>query len=195
MQRRHIPIFPLNILPLQDEVIPLHIFEPRYRQLLEDVVKNDMDFGILFVSPENEERVGTLVNLVSVIKKYPTGESDIVVKGGESFILDRYYKNYKDKLYSGAEVVMLENEEDDSLDELIAENFHRYSKLINSNYDEAYVTIHDLANTLELENQDRVKYLKILDKAKKEKFLLKHLKYRLYILEQEIKYKNSYSLN
>lgn len=41
-----IPIFPLAIFPLPGEMVPLHIFEPRYRQLLEDAEKRDIAFGI-----------------------------------------------------------------------------------------------------------------------------------------------------
>lgn len=195
MTKSNIPIFPLNILPLPEEVVPLHIFEPRYRQLLEDIEKNDEAFGILFVSPDNGDRVGTVVKLISIIKKYPTGESDIVVKGQGSFIVSKYYRNFKDKLYAGAEVIALEPDPIEIVNDQLANSYSEYRKLINPAYENTEESINDIANALELENADRVKYLKTLDKDKKERFLLERLKYRLFILEQEIKSKNIFSLN
>jgi Lon protease-like protein len=63
-----IPMFPLSIFSLPGEIIPLHIFEPRYRQLLEDAEANDMAFGIYFNHVSNSEKLGSLVKLESVIK-------------------------------------------------------------------------------------------------------------------------------
>ncbi|MEY4930630.1 MAG: hypothetical protein RI909_1354, partial [Bacteroidota bacterium] len=71
-----IPMFPLSIFPLPGEMVPLHIFEPRYRQLLEDAEKKDITFGIYYNHTTNSEKLGSLVKLESVIKRYKTGESD-----------------------------------------------------------------------------------------------------------------------
>ncbi|MCX7637772.1 MAG: hypothetical protein N2044_08015 [Cyclobacteriaceae bacterium] len=51
-----IPMFPLAILPLPGELVPLHIFEPRYRQLLQDAEQHDIGFGIYFNHEVNTER-------------------------------------------------------------------------------------------------------------------------------------------
>ncbi len=75
-----IPMFPLSLLPLPGELVPLHIFEPRYKQLLEDAENADIHFGIYFNNTINEEKIGSLMKLESVIKRYPRGESDIIVK-------------------------------------------------------------------------------------------------------------------
>ena len=72
-----IPMFPLTIFPLPGEMVPLHIFEPRYRQLLQDAEERDISFGIYFNHTLNTEKLGSLVKLESVIKRYDGGESDI----------------------------------------------------------------------------------------------------------------------
>jgi len=64
-----IPMFPLSILPLPGELVPLHIFEPRYKQLLQDAESDDTSFGIFFNSTINTEKVGSLMKLESVIKR------------------------------------------------------------------------------------------------------------------------------
>ncbi|HEU5291530.1 MAG TPA: LON peptidase substrate-binding domain-containing protein, partial [Cyclobacteriaceae bacterium] len=96
-----IPMFPLSLLPLPGELVPLHIFEPRYRQLLQDAEADDISFGIFFTNTINLEKIGSLMKLESVIKRYPTGEADIVVKCIDTFTMDKLYRTFKSKLYPG----------------------------------------------------------------------------------------------
>src|SRR5438105_395123 len=99
-----IPVFPLSIFPLPGELVPLHIFEPRYKQLLTDAETKDISFGIYFTHVSNTEKIGSIVKLESVIKRHETGESDIIVKCTDLFHLNRMFRNFKDKLYPGGEV-------------------------------------------------------------------------------------------
>lgn len=82
-----IPLFPLRILPLPAELVPLHIFEPRYKQPLQDVESRDIRFGIYFDHPLNDLRIGSLMRLETVTKRYPNGELDIIVKCEDIFFL------------------------------------------------------------------------------------------------------------
>ena len=100
-----IPIFPLAILPLPGELVPLHIFEPRYQQLLDDAETRDISFGIYYRDDANNKQIGALVKLESVIKRYPNGQADIIVKGLDLFEMQVFFQTYKDKLYPGGEVV------------------------------------------------------------------------------------------
>src|SRR3954463_123054 len=99
-----IPMFPLSIFPLPAELVPLHIFEPRYRQLLIDAEERDMTFGIYFNHTMNAEKLGSLVKLESIIKRYDGGESDIIVKCQDLFRMETLFRTFKDKLYPGGEV-------------------------------------------------------------------------------------------
>ena len=91
----HIPMFPLSILPIPGELVPLHIFEPRYKQLLQDLETGDITFGIFFNHAMNERKIGSLMRLESVLKRYPGGESDIIVKCEEIFFMDTLYRNFR----------------------------------------------------------------------------------------------------
>src|SRR5271169_6481037 len=93
-----IPMFPLSIFPLPGEMVPLHIFEPRYKQLLFDAEAKDISFGIFFNHVSNLKRIGSLVKLESVIKRYPAGESDIIVKCSDLFSMNKLYRTFSDKL-------------------------------------------------------------------------------------------------
>jgi len=86
-----LPLFPLPVVLFPGTLVPLHIFEPRYRQMLKDILEGDKKFGLLYHDPDefgpflNEAgRVGT----VALIRKHqplPDGRSMIIVKGAERF--------------------------------------------------------------------------------------------------------------
>lgn len=193
--KKAIPIFPLNILPLPGELIPLHIFEPRYRQLLQDVEANDIEFGIYFASQHNKERVGSLVRLESILKRYDTGESDIVVKCIDVFLLTKYLKRLGSKLYSGGDTYLFDSNKDTTIGEELKSNFADYLEITNSKLQIEDCNIHDIANVLDLDNSDRLKYVKLIAPKKKEQFLKQRLQYRKFIYEQEVRQKNNFHLN
>ena len=80
-----LPLFPLNLVLLPFELLPLHIFEPRYKKMVKDHIEQDKPFGIIL----NEDNVvctkGCRVKVQKVYKKYSNGEYDILVKGVEQF--------------------------------------------------------------------------------------------------------------
>ena len=80
-----LPLFPLNLVLLPYELLPLHIFEPRYKKMVKDHIEEDKPFGIIL----NENNVvctqGCRVKVQKVYKKYSNGEYDILVKGVEQF--------------------------------------------------------------------------------------------------------------
>ncbi|MTI39004.1 LON peptidase substrate-binding domain-containing protein [Fulvivirga lutimaris] len=194
-QKNSIPIFPLNILPLPGELVPLHIFEPRYRQLLQDVESDDIEFGIYFASQHNKERVGSLVRLESILKRYDTGESDIVVKCVDVFLLTKYLKRLGSKLYSGGDTYLFDAYKDATIGEALKTDFADYLEITNSKLEIDDCNIHDIANALDLDNSDRLKYVKLISSKKKQHFLKQRLEFRKFIYEQEIRQKNNFHLN
>ncbi|MDH4058286.1 MAG: hypothetical protein OEU76_05950, partial [Cyclobacteriaceae bacterium] len=99
-----IPMFPLSILPLPGELVPIHIFEPRYKQLLQDAENADLSFGIFFNQTSNSEKIGSLMKLETVIKRYPAGESDIIAKCVDVFNMYTLFRTFKSKMYPGGDV-------------------------------------------------------------------------------------------
>ena len=65
-----IPIFPLDIVVYPGEDLNLHIFEPRYRQLIADSLENKKPFGIPVVINNEVKEYGTLVQLTEIVKTY-----------------------------------------------------------------------------------------------------------------------------
>jgi hypothetical protein len=105
-----IPIFPLGIVVYPGEELNLHIFEPRYKQLINDCTQNKKPFGIPPVLNNTVGEVGTLVEIVEITEQYESGEMDIKTKGLNVFRILEIVKPLPDKLYSGAIVTYPENE-------------------------------------------------------------------------------------
>lgn len=190
-----IPMFPLALLPLPGELVPLHIFEPRYQQLLQDAANNDIIFGIYFSHEINVQKLGSLMMLESVIKRYPGGESDVIVKCIENFKLEKLYRLFKSKLYPGGDVQMF-NEKDSPIQRhVLYDLFAKYMlhRKITNHFTAS--NIFQIANELSLDLYDRYSLLTASSSEKKEKFLITHLKFQLHILNQEERSKNVFHLN
>jgi Lon protease-like protein len=189
-----IPMFPLSIFPLPGEMIPLHIFEPRYRQLLEDAESKDIPFGIYFNHVSNVEKLGSLVKLESVIKRYETGESDIIVKCVDLLSLSKMFRTFRDKLYPGGEVELWKVDVAQPMGDVLRKYFTEYLSLMRLNHPDKSISLYDAANDLNLGFEERLK-LVLLEDERKEPFLISRLKYHIQLLHEVEKAKDVYHLN
>lgn len=85
MRPDRIPLFPLNVVLLPGADLPLHIFEPRYRQMVRDCLSGHCEFGMLLALPNGVVRVGCTAEVTEVVKRYPDGRMDIVMAGRAPF--------------------------------------------------------------------------------------------------------------
>ena len=85
-------LFPLGIVVLPGELTPLHIFEPRYRELVGEAVDNETPFGILLTDDEGLREVGTAVRVTEVIERFEDGRFVVMVEGGERFRVVRRHR-------------------------------------------------------------------------------------------------------
>lgn len=97
-----IPIFPLGIVVYPGEDLNLHIFEPRYKQLIKECHEQKKPFGIPSVIDNKVQENGTLVQITEMTKVYDNGEMDIKTQGVQVFRILELIKEIPDKLYSGA---------------------------------------------------------------------------------------------
>jgi hypothetical protein len=189
-----IPMFPLAILPLPGELVPLHIFEPRYRQLLQDAEINDIQFGIYFSHESNEQKIGSLMKLESVIKRYPGGETDIIVKCEDIFSMNLLLRKYKSKLYPGGDVTVWNVEKNTFPGPELYDLFLTYLKQRNINQHLTIFNLYQIANELSLDISDRYKFLTSAE-DKREAFIINRVKFQMHVLHQEERSKDNYHLN
>lgn len=189
-----IPMFPLSIFPLPGEMVPLHIYEPRYRQLLEDAEDKDIVFGIYYNHVSNIEKLGSLVKLESVIKRYSTGESDIIVKCVDLLSMSKLFRTFRDKLYPGAEVEVWNVDLSEPMENTLRQYFSDYMAMMHLNHSDKSISIFDVANELNLGFEDRLKFVQLPD-DRKSAFILTRLKYQIALLKEAEKAKDVYHLN
>ncbi len=96
-----LPLFPLGIVVYPDEPVPLHIFEPRYRAMVQVCMTEDRPFGIVYSTDEDFADVGCTVRIRRVLNRYDDGRLDIVAAGEERF---RIVEVFRDEPYLTADV-------------------------------------------------------------------------------------------
>src|SRR5438445_2423634 len=80
-------LFPLGMVLLPTERVPLHIFEPRYRELIGECVAEEREFGLLLGDDEGLRKIGTRAAVIEVVDRLPDGRLNVVVEGRERFRL------------------------------------------------------------------------------------------------------------
>lgn len=189
-----LPMFPLPILPLPGELVPLHIFEPRYRELLHDAEMDDISFGIFFNHAINTARIGALMKLERVIRKHVGGESDVIVKCHDMFTMQKMYRSYKSKLYAGGDIQPWNTKREEMVSEKLEILFSQYSSKVKSVKYAHEVNPYAMAAHLNLDLNERYNFLTV-DPRVRESFLIQRIKYQLHLAEQQERSKDFYHLN
>jgi len=113
-------LFPLGIVLLPSEHLPLHIFEERYKELIEECLESEEEFGLVYADDDGIRDVGTRARIVEVLTQFDDGRLNILVEGGERFRLDELTDG---RPFHTGEVSPVEDEDDPadaaSIDEAI----------------------------------------------------------------------------
>ena len=80
-----IGLFPLGIVLLPTERVPLHVFEPRYKELIGECLEHETEFGLLYADHDGVREIGTLARVGEVLGRFDDGRLNIVVEGGARF--------------------------------------------------------------------------------------------------------------
>ena len=105
-----VPIFPLELVVFPGEALHLHIFEPRYKQLINEIAESKDQFGIPAVVNKRMDGLGTMMDLEEITDVDENGEMDIKTRGREIFRIAEVVKLVPGKLYSGARVEITPND-------------------------------------------------------------------------------------
>jgi hypothetical protein len=128
-----LPQFPLQLVVFPNEKLNLHIFEPRYRQLVRECADEGTTFGIPAYINNSVQRVGTELKLLKIEKIDSNGEMDIKTQGIAPYAIRQFYNEAPGKLYSGASIqrIPLDEESDLLLNEKILEYLEELFVLLN----------------------------------------------------------------
>ena len=102
-----LPLFPLDVVLLPGVPLPLHIFEPKYREMIGECLQDKSQFGVVRAQEEGVAPIGCTAEIVAVTKNYDDGRMDIVTQGRERFEL---VELNHDRSFLRGEVVYLADE-------------------------------------------------------------------------------------
>jgi len=176
-----IPIFPLGLVIYPGEDVNLHIFVPRYKQLVKECSENKKSFGIPAVIDNRLQERGTLVSVSEVSKVYDNGEMDIKTKGEKVFRMLEVIKEVPDKLYSGAIVNYPDNKEQGDIELMrrVMNGIRELHKLLNISKDfkkpDEELKTYEVAHHVGLTLQEEYELLGLFDELQRLEYLKRHL--------------------
>jgi len=130
-----IPVFPLEIVVFPGETLNLHIFEPRYIEMIKEKIIDKKPFGIPSVINKVYNELGTTMEITEVAKEYENGELDIRTRGVDVFRMLQPIHEIPEKSYSGAIVTFPENiikYDETNISKVILQEVKRLYTLLNA---------------------------------------------------------------
>lgn len=175
-----IPIFPLGIVVYPGEQLNLHIFEPRYKQLINECFAEAKPFGIPTVLNNAVSEMGTLVQISEIVEVYEDGKMDVRTQGLRVFRILEIIKSIPDKLYSGAIVNYPHNDTAHRQSvRKVAAAIHELHRLLNVTKDfvkpDDQLTSYDLAHHAGLSVEEEYELLGLLQERQRQEYLKRHL--------------------
>ena len=104
-----LPIFPLELVLLPGVPLPLHIFEPRYKEMIAECLEQKKLFGVVRASSDGVADIGCTAEIMSVTKKYDDGRMDILTRGVERF---EVIQVNEDRAFLQAEISVVQDEDE-----------------------------------------------------------------------------------
>ncbi len=124
---RDFPLFPLGIVALPHEVVPLHIFEERYRTMIAECLERGSEFGIVWLADDGLKTVGCACEITEVLERLPDGRMNILTRGTRPF---RIVERVDDLPYPAAHAEFLLDEQEEPAAEVAAAARAAYGELV-----------------------------------------------------------------
>lgn len=202
----YLPVFPLGIVVFPGEKVNLHIFEPRYKQLLKECLEEKKPFGICTYLNGTVMDFGTIVEISRINQPLPNGNIDIQITGISRFEIKNYYSNAEGKLYPAADIVTFENEVDnyeehsdileDKIKELLRLNYLYFE--IPKKF--GYISSFDISHIIGLSLTDKYDLIKEKSEARRKLLIIKKLDHILETLrnieasKERLRYNGTYKI-
>ncbi len=197
-----IPVFPLSIVVYPGESLNLHIFEPRYKQLVNECYAEGRPFGIPTVISNKLNEMGTLVHITEMVKTYDNGEMDIKTKGLKVFRVLEVIRSVPEKLYSGAIVNYPENPGGAGKRELmekVVRAIRELHRMLNITKDfvknDRELTSYDVAHHAGMSLEEEYEMLGLFLEEQRQEYLKRHLAKVLPVITEMETLKDRVKLN
>ena len=196
-----IPIFPLGIVVYPGEQLNLHIFEPRYKQLINECNNEKKLFGIPSVIDNNMQDYGTLMKITEISKVHDNGEMDIKTEGSQVFRVLEVIKEIPDKLYSGA-IVNYPNNHIQGSNELmrrVVNSIKELFKLLKVKKEfgkqDEELNSYDVAHHIGLSLEEEYELLGLMYESQRQEYIKRHLTKVIPLVAEMERLKKKVKLN
>ena len=186
-----LPLFPLDAVLLPGVPLPLHVFEPRYREMIAECLEEKKPFGVVRASKEGVAEIGCTAEIVAVTKRYDDGRMDILTRGVDRF---EVVQVNQERAFLQAEVLVVEDEPGAPGAELVAQAQQlraEIAKLAGADPTAASTDLDHLsfvlAGSLPLDLDFKQKLLVTLSEAKRLEAVIKYLEAVLPALRRAAK--------
>jgi Lon protease-like protein len=127
------PLFPLPIVALPTESVPLHVFEDRYRRMIEECLLTEREFGIVWRSEDELKQVGCACEIKEVLERMDDGRLNILARGTRPF---RLIERHDDLQYPAGVIEFLTDEEEETDAEAAQATRELYAELVDQATDQ-----------------------------------------------------------
>jgi Lon protease-like protein len=181
--------------------VNLHIFEPRYKQLITECYTLNKLFGIPAIIDNRVQDYGTLTKVTEITKIHENGEMDIKTTGEKVFRILEVIKEVPEKLYSGAIVTYPDNLDKGNPEVMkrVVNSIRELHRLLNIQKDffkqDAELKVYDVAHHIGLSLQEEYELLNLFDERQRQEYLKRHLTKVLPLLAEMEQLKEKVKLN
>ena len=181
MKPKRIPLFPLDVVLFPGAALPLHIFEPRYKQMIRRCLTMKLEFGVILAQKQGIATIGCTAAIITLVKQHTDGKMDILTRGGTPFQVKEIFD---DKPYYEAAIECFEE---------TAEAYPAASNELMELYEQCYWLLFNrgpdvlppksksssayaMADSLPLELDQKQVLLEMRDEAERQAYLHEQLK-------------------
>jgi len=193
-----LPYFPLSVFLFPGEDMPLRIFEPRYKQLIDEARALGTTFAIPFVIDQEVQEFGCEVRLKNVVAEKEGGQMVIVVESVAIVEITSYNKQLEGKPYAGGKIRRIPCDDpviSTELMELITSYKDEFDQEFLLTSSSTPVSRKDLIIALNLSSDEKFKFICMPDAEQREGFLAGQLRYLSMIRKQEALLGDDFGLN
>jgi Lon protease-like protein len=193
-----LPLFPLEIVVFPGTPLPLHIFEPRYKEMVGECLSQDRPFGMVQAKEKALSAIGCSARIVTVIKKYEDGRLDIAAQGAQRFEIIQVNQ---ERSFLQAEVAFFDDEPSivsktaaDSVIQLHEQLFAVMGQAIEVERDAAYLSFR-LAQDLPVDLDFKQTLLEMKSEAERVEMLTEYYRATIPKIENSIRVRQRASGN
>ncbi len=195
------PVFPLNLVAFPGELLNLHIFEPRYIELIQDCLKESKTFGIPAVLDDHLAELGTEMEVLEVVSTYEDGKMDVRTRGVQVIRVLEFLREVPEKQYSAAIIDYRDDTSDydrevSSLLFAFLRQFQQLLHIATPHFERpSDIKSYEIGHLVGLSAKEEYQLLLYEKETDRQKFLLNHLKQVIPVIVETERLKERIKLN